>query len=746
MILICLIFLAFVSYAKCDIPVHCLSRHVEGKWEISLGLLKGESGGTSDWGQDYDYECGYRRPDDSVYHDRTINIIENGDIDPEYSGFWRIVYDEGLYMEVYKKNDEKGIYFSFFKFQRKKDASYSHCNRLIMGVVNVYHLNGSEGGSSSGLPRIDGLADQNAGGEKDPQLGGAFLVKMENKSTNGLTSNRINLSKERFHFVGLKEGARKNSSHSIDYYNDNYIQFDFFTMKRFCWYGKKVGTPDEPTNKIPVEIISPLVLDPDTHNKNYANVTLKWGGANGGETQRFDDKEVHTHLTVTQLRALPKHTKRSHKGVKQNSIFNTYREKEVTLTQFDWTNEDDVRKRLNGKWVKVIDEVIDQKECGSCYANSAALIISSRVRIKYSYIKNVDLLSFSNKQLVLCDFFNQGCNGGYIYLSLKYAYENFLFTKKCFLRYSHLYLNRDKKNSALCDRFDTFKIFLQKGREENYLSAQVGPPDRQSKRVQQHEPFRRNEEEVRGEELIRGEEMGKSSTQGEEHKGAIFHNGGNKHTGRHVYDVHDLRDGGDLPRDDELNEGYLPVDAPARDASELDVLKLHECDAKVKVTKFEYLDIEDEEDLKKYLYHNGPVAAAIEPSKNFPAYREGILTGKFIKMSDGGESNAYVWNKVDHAVVIVGWGEDTIENLKKKKKKVHHYSGHLDDYASAKGGEAAGKVVKYWKILNSWGTKWGYDGYFYILRDENYFSIKSYLLACDVSLFIRSGDSRVQRG
>ncbi|GAB64712.1 protease [Plasmodium cynomolgi strain B] len=797
MILICLLFLSFVSYAKCDIPVHCLSRHVEGKWEISLGLLKSESGGASDWGQDYDYECGYRRPDDSVYHeeldpdhlkrrfeekkkqiiqfntDRTINIIENGDINPEYSGFWRIVYDEGLYMEIYKQNEEKEIYFSFFKFQRRNDTSYSYCNRLIMGVVNVYHLNGNEGGSSSGLPRIEDFPDQNAGGEKGPKLGDVFLVKKEHKRTNGLNPNRINLSKESFHYVDSKEGARKSSSHSIDYYNDNYIQFDFFTMKRFCWYGKKVGTPDEPTNKIPVEIISPLVLDPDTHNKNYANVKLEWGGSNGGGTQRVDHEEVGTDHIVTQSRDPSKHTNKSHKGGKQNSIFNTYREKEVTLAQFDWTNEADVRKRLNGNWVKVIDEAIDQKNCGSCYANSAALIINSRVRIKYNYIKNIDLLSFSNKQLVLCDFFNQGCNGGYIYLSLKYAYENFLFTNKCFVRYSNLYLNRDKKNSALCDRFDTFKIFLQKGRGGNFSNAQVGPPHRQTKRVRQHEPFRgseevvrseevdrgeevvrseevgRGEEVVRSEEVGRGEDVGKSPTQGEQHKGGIFHKGENKHSGRHMHhmhhtrDVRDVRGGRELPRDDQLNEGYLPVDASARDASELDVLKLHECDAKVKVTKFEYLDIEDEEDLKKYLYHNGPVAAAIEPSKNFSAYREGILTGKFIKMSDGGESNAYVWNKVDHAVVIVGWGEDTVENL---KKKIHHYSGHPGAYASGKGGAAAGKVVKYWKILNSWGTHWGYDGYFYILRDENYFSIKSYLLACDVSLFIRRGDSRVTPG
>jgi cathepsin C len=42
------------------------------------------------------------------------------------------------------------------------------------------------------------------------------------------------------------------------------------------------------------------------------------------------------------------------------------------------------------------------------------------------------------------------------------------------------------------------------------------------------------------------------------------------------------------------------------------------------------------------------------------------------------------WEKVDHSVLITGWGEEDGE--------------------------------KYWKVLNSWGTRWGEDGYFRIKR------------------------------
>lgn len=45
-----------------------------------------------------------------------------------------------------------------------------------------------------------------------------------------------------------------------------------------------------------------------------------------------------------------------------------------------------------------------------------------------------------------------------------------------------------------------------------------------------------------------------------------------------------------------------------------------------------------------------------------------------------------------HAVVLVGWGETTDDD---------------------------GTVLPYWIALNSWGTDWGKDGYFYIKRGEN---------------------------
>lgn len=93
----------------------------------------------------------------------------------------------------------------------------------------------------------------------------------------------------------------------------------------------------------------------------------------------------------------------------------------------------------------------------------------------------------------------------------------------------------------------------------------------------------------------------------------------------------------------------------------------------------------DETKIMEELFVNGPVQAAYTVYTDFLAYKSGVyhhVAGSMIG---------------SHAVKILGWG---VEN-----------------------------GVKYWLCANSWGNKWGQNGFFKIVRGQNHLGIESYVHA-----------------
>lgn len=111
----------------------------------------------------------------------------------------------------------------------------------------------------------------------------------------------------------------------------------------------------------------------------------------------------------------------------------------------------------------------------------------------------------------------------------------------------------------------------------------------------------------------------------------------------------------------------------------------------IKVTEFSFIP-KDEEEMKKALYKYGPLAGAVN--------------GVMLVFYDGGiyepQYSTYCPDSINHAVVIVGYGIDKETNK------------------------------KFWRVKNSYGPKWGENGYFRMVRGEGYCGIKRYNLIADI--------------
>lgn len=106
--------------------------------------------------------------------------------------------------------------------------------------------------------------------------------------------------------------------------------------------------------------------------------------------------------------------------------------------------------------------------------------------------------------------------------------------------------------------------------------------------------------------------------------------------------------------------------------------------------------------MMREIYQNGPIMVAFQAPPDLFYYTGGIYTGPAPKEEAQNVNGVNVWQQTNHAAVAVGWGVDKKTGL------------------------------KYWKLKNSWGVKWGQQGYFLIRRGTNECGIESMGVKADI--------------
>eukprot|EP01107_Rhizomastix_libera_P013751 TRINITY_DN38_c0_g3_i1.p1 TRINITY_DN38_c0_g3~~TRINITY_DN38_c0_g3_i1.p1 ORF type:complete len:344 (-),score=55.39 TRINITY_DN38_c0_g3_i1:99-1085(-) len=91
---------------------------------------------------------------------------------------------------------------------------------------------------------------------------------------------------------------------------------------------------------------------------------------------------------------------------------------------------------------------------------------------------------------------------------------------------------------------------------------------------------------------------------------------------------------------------------------------------------------EDEEQIKEFLYQDGPMAIAIDATTRMQLYTGGVFDGT-------------CGNQINHGVTLIGYGVDSATNK------------------------------QFWTIKNSWGASWGEKGYIRIARGKKLCAVQS---------------------
>eukprot|EP00448_Togula_jolla_P015155 CAMPEP_0170592184 /NCGR_PEP_ID=MMETSP0224-20130122/12794_1 /TAXON_ID=285029 /ORGANISM="Togula jolla, Strain CCCM 725" /LENGTH=573 /DNA_ID=CAMNT_0010916083 /DNA_START=64 /DNA_END=1785 /DNA_ORIENTATION=+ len=531
--LACIVALLLPVQVLADLPVHCLRHQVVGEWRFFLGPLQPQRS-----------SCGHARPDVEEKQPGRELVSQQGDVsqmtvtmenphravtDSDTVGTWTMIYDEGFEVNIAGLNL---FAFSNFTFQQNKSDpaqkyNVSHCGATMVGWYQ--NKDRTQFGCYYAY-KVDQDGEQHQQQQEQPDAATHQAIpQIVVLARTGVKPEERPLD----HAAQKKVVAKLNRRISA-------LQLGWQARSMSKWNGRTMQEVN-----------------------SYAGIRRSV------KTRDLHRDMVRQHFATAEDPIASKPKSLLQRGRSAARITS-----EGLPKTFDWSD-------VNG--VDYLEPVMDQQDCGSCYAASSMRMLTARHKIKQN---NTELLPWSINFPLFCSEYNQGCKGGFGILLAKWSRDVGLLPATC-MRY----------NTAGSCKLECDVKTLE---------------------------------------------------------GKRFRAGNHRYVGSFY--------------------GNSSVEA-----------------------------------IQQELYENGPLVVGLEPTEDFMFYSEGIykspanatkestaLQSTELRASGAGKE----WERVDHAVLLVGWGEEDGQ--------------------------------EYWRVQNSWGPDWGEDGFFRIARGTNEASIESIPEAADV--------------
>jgi cathepsin C len=294
----------------------------------------------------------------------------------EYMGNWTMVYDEGFNIDVEEFN-----FFAFSKYStdNTKSGKVHYVSQCYSTCVGWYH-------------------------NKDKSQWGCWQASKEGYNSDHIvdydTNNSLNIVQPKStndiidSFLNMRFRSTNTVIESDEYKEDNNDTHSFI---RSSFLAES-------------EHLSMRLDSKFKAHEMYINKL--------NEVEKSWNAEVHPNFSGLSIKELNKiagipRTRNDSKFKVKQPEGNTV-EEDVSMfpKKFDWMDK--------------LKPAGSQGNCGSCYTYSTIRMLEARLKILYDHD-----VSLSVQHALDCSFYNQGCGGGYPYLTMKFANEFGLIPEYC---------------------------------------------------------------------------------------------------------------------------------------------------------------------------------------------------------------------------------------------------------------------------------------------------------------------------